>query len=206
MDYCSECTYLNPGNSKGDSKGYFYCERRDTYVLATTEHCYDYCRAYSRPDWCIKDLENRSVREQNGYDNPGCYITTVVCDVLGFEDNCVVLSDIRELREKYLSKNEKYKRLLVEYDILGPLIANSIACSPKKFEISKTIYDEVLVDAAKLINEKQYEKATNLYFGMTKGLLVGFGYGNEKVDEETIKNSDISTAGHGKQKSYGIIN
>ena len=200
MDYCSECTYLDPDKCKGDSKGLFNCEKRYDYVLATIEHCGSFCRAYSRRDWQIQNLYNRSDRERNGYDKPPCYITTIVCDTLGLEDNCEVLTHIRTLRDDILTKDEKYKKILVEYDVLGPLIACSIATSPRKLDIAKSLYDNVLIETSTLIKNKQYDSAVNLYFGMTKGLLIGFGYGDLKVDKEVIDNADISLAGHGKQK------
>lgn len=200
MDYCSECTYLVPDKCKGDSNGLFYCEKRYDYVLGTSEHCSDFCRAYSRKDWEIKEIYNRSDREKNGYDKPNCYITTIVCDALNLNDNCEVLTTIRNFRDNILTKDEKYKRILVEYDILGPLIACSIASSPKKLKISKHLYDNVLLEIYNLIQYKKYNQAIKLYIGMTKGLLIGFGYGNLQIDEETISKSEISLAGHGRQK------
>ena len=56
MDYCAECTYLDPSKYKGSCNGLFYCEKRYDYVLGHTEKCGDFCRAYSRSYYRINDI------------------------------------------------------------------------------------------------------------------------------------------------------
>ena len=198
MDYCGECTYLVPDKCKGYSNGYFYCEKKDTYVLASTEHCYDYCRAYSRPDYIARELQNRSVREKNGYDSSSCYITTIVSNILGYKDNGYVLNILRNFRNNYLQENNIYKSLLVEYDIIGPLIAKDIYNSPNKEEIAFNLYEHILKNIVIEIEQGNYENAIKLYKGMTYGLKVCFGYANKNIDPAIISSKDIKESGHGK--------
>lgn len=200
MDYCSECTYLVPDKCKGNSNGYFYCERQGSYVLATTEHCYNFCRAYSRSSDISHELEYRSNREKNGYDNSSCYITTIVSDILGYQDKGYVLNMLRNFRNNYLQKDNNYKELLVEYDIIGPMLAKDINNSPNKQEIAYNLYENILKNVVIEIEKGNNKEAIRLYKAMTYGLKVCFGYANKTIDPAITANQNIALAGHGKVK------
>ena len=41
----------------------------------------------------------------------GCYITTIVCDVLGLDDDCSLLNNLRSFRDNILQKDAKFTPL-----------------------------------------------------------------------------------------------
>lgn len=47
-------------------------------------------------------------------------------------DNNIYLETMRNFRENVLQKDEKYKSLLVQYDIIGPKIAQYLMLDPLK--------------------------------------------------------------------------
>ncbi len=46
--YCSDCTYLNPKDTKGGNKGFCKCSKKKTHVLANMPRCEHFQEAYSR--------------------------------------------------------------------------------------------------------------------------------------------------------------
>lgn len=70
--------------------------------------------------------ENRKDNQIEELNSQGCYITTVMCDILGYSDHCFVLNEMRNLRNNVMKKDEKYFDILSECDIIGPVIAKYI--------------------------------------------------------------------------------
>ncbi len=145
----------------------------------------------------------------------GCYITSIVCDVLGYSDNCDVLTTLRNFRNNVLQKDEKYISLLYQYDTLGPLIADSIADNyvdnrkrgyyPAKSimgqylqSCDKTfirgIYDSFILPIVGFIKNGDNDKAVSQYIRMTSFLQECYGI---DYDEEIPSNYDFQNGGHG---------
>ena len=99
---CGKCVnYSFTGNN---SKG--YCSWYKTYYY---------------PDDSCTHQKNRYEPQQ------GCYLTTIICNKLGYSDDCFVLNTLRSFRDNVMQKNIEYKDMLMEYDTLGPVIAQNIA-------------------------------------------------------------------------------
>ena len=130
----------------------------------------------------------------------GCYITTIICQKLGLEDDCAVLNSLRNLRDNVMQKNEKYFGLLYEYDTVGPQIANMISEDQEtEQELWISIYNFYLSPTATFMNENQPEQAINRYQEMV-GSLKEY-YGIREDIKEIPKDYDIKQAGHGKVKT-----
>lgn len=129
----------------------------------------------------------------------GCYITTIVCDVLGLDDDCSLLNNLRSFRDNVLQKDAKFTPLLMEYDSIGPEIALLIK---KDYEESKDdtlwkkYYDTYLVGTEQLVKENNYDGAINKYVEMVQVLKTYFGL--DKVTSRNIAQYDFSNGGHGK--------
>lgn len=129
-----------------------------------------------------------------------CYITTMICNVLGYEDDCSTLNTLRDFRDHFLQKDSKYSELLMEYDSIGPTIAY---CIQKEYQETKEkkmwiqFYNFYLSPTANLIREKNYEEAISRYKEMVHSLREYYGLTDLK---EKIPNYDISQGGHGKLK------
>ena len=198
MDYCSECTYLRENDYKGNCNGLFYCERRYDYVYGNNPKCGSFCRAYSRSDYKIKDISIKGEQEQNY--SSGCYLTTMVSSILGFSDKGYVLSQLRKFRNNVLQNNLDYKELLVQYDIIGPKIAEQLYLDPNKNIVANGLYQNILLKVVKEIELGNIDIAVRLYKGMTYGLQVCYGLAEQKIDPAFIQSSNIKESGHGKVK------
>lgn len=144
-----------------------------------------------------------------------CYITTIVCNILGYPDDCDVLTTLRDFRNNVLQKNKKYSSLLFQYDTLGPMIASKIEDNnvdnrkrgyypPKSImaeylqSCDKTfirgIYDSFLLPIVGFIKNGFYDKAVSQYIKMTRFLQECY-----EIDyaEEMPGNYDFQRGGHG---------
>lgn len=162
-NYCGECAHLETdGACKwGDE---YYCEETCKYTSIKKTAC---SRFIPKPD--------------KGYKRAGCFITTMVCTILGLEDNCEVLESLRDLRENYLKQNSKGIEILMRYDQVGPVISGYIYNENPLY--IKVIYDNILVPCAKMVQNKNYEVATTLYLSMIDILEARYNLRDRVIDK-----------------------
>ncbi|MBO5138312.1 MAG: hypothetical protein J6B89_01560 [Bacilli bacterium] len=173
INRCGDCEYYQMPRNKYD-KG--YCEYYNTY--------------YYPEDSCNhqKPMTNVST----------CYITTMVCNVLGLEDDCEVLLNLRSFRDNILQRNISYIPILMEYDTIGPEIAKSINEEYRETNdqtICKGMYNKFLVPTSEMIAAKNYQGAIRKYMEMVQVLKEYYGI---QTPQQIIENYDNSQGGHGK--------
>lgn len=195
---CGECTYLDLDT--GDIYGKFYCDKKWERHLATDPECGSFCRAYSRDSGTIKN----AYRYSNDHSSSGCYLTTILCNILGMCDNNIFLQTMRNFRKNVLQENEKYKSLLVEYDIIGPKIAEYLINDPAKETIAHNIFVQYIVPIINLINTKQYSLAVIFYMNMVNSLKTIYNLNCLSISTLEIENADIKESGHGIYKTKKI--
>jgi len=193
MAICAECTYLDL--SDGNSYGAFWCNNKCERHLATDPECGRFCRAYSRSDSTIKNAIDCSNSHNN---SGGCYLTTMLCTILKMNDNNEYLETIRAFRNNILQKNDKYKQILVEYDIIGPEIAKILNNDPLKEKIAEVYFYKYIKPIKFLIENNKYDEAVNLYVIMTNSLKNLYGLNSYSITIDEIDNADIEKSGHGK--------
>lgn len=155
-------------------------------------HCYD-CSALDNSDVNRYDSNERWCSEYRKYVNPndsacstrfrndeaknpssnyssGCYLTTITCEILGMEDDSEILTTLRMFREEYLKKNEKYHDLLCEYDIIGPVIAESIRKCTKPDVVAKYLLETFIQPTVTCIQEERVDLAIAIYSNMVNDL------------------------------------
>lgn len=121
---CKDCMNMNLNDRWSQDSSKAWC----------SEH-----RAYYDPNdrACSNHFDNDFKR------NPGsseaCYLTTIVCDILNFSDDCIYLETLREFRDTVMKPNEALLPILYEYDIVGPVIADKIREDEQKESISKSL-------------------------------------------------------------------
>ena len=194
---CGECTYLNIDPGKGDLYGKFPCEKKWEYHLATDTECDRFCTAYNRDYSSIKNAWNYSNEHSS---SGGCYLTTMLCNILKMPDNNVYLETMRKFRKDVLQKEEKYSSILVEYDIIGPKIANALNNDSQKELIAQKYFDSYIPAIIYNIHNKNYDNAVFIYKTMTNLLKSFYGLGNINVTTLEIENADIKESGHGIYK------
>jgi len=190
MAKCVDCTYLDINYGANDS-GAFWCDKRCERHLATDPSCGSFCEAYSR-DYNTK---KNALECANNNSGGGCYLTTMICKVLRLPDNNIYLQTIRNFRDNYLKQEKKYKKLLVEYDIIGPQIASVLENDPV---ICKLYFDRYVRGICTLIQRKDYDLAIKQYVIMTTSLKNFYGISDHALTVEAINNADFENSGHGR--------
>lgn len=104
----------------------------------------------------------------------GCYITTIVCDILGFSDDCTTLMVLRKFRDNIMKHDNKYHSILEEYDRLGPRISECISKDMEKQELAQRLYNKYLIPTTQLINNHQYTEAVSCYKQMVNELKIKY--------------------------------
>lgn len=194
---CAECTYLNINEGKGDLYGRFPCEKKWEYHLATDPECSRFCKAYSRDYNSIQNAISYSKSHSSG---GGCYLTTMLCNILKMPDNNIYLETMQNFRKNILQKDEKYKSILVEYDIIGPKIAEALNNDPQKELIAQKYFNSFIPAIIFNINNKKHDDAILIYKSMTNLLKSFYGLYNIDVTTLEIDNADIKKSGHGFYK------
>lgn len=174
--------------------GDYWCDKKDCRVDNDTYR--RYCRDYN--------YSNCPIFKKS--DSSGCFITTVVCDILGNEDNHEILNNLRKFRDEVLQKDEKYYEILKDYDNIGPYLADYIANDRDSVTIANTVYNNMILPVNELILNKEYEMAVSKYQLMVMSLIEYYSL-RELYDE--LKSNDYGyledefvpmCAGHGKRK------
>lgn len=153
-----------------------------------------YCKDYNYSSCVVYRKENPV---------SGCFITTVVCNILHKDDNEELLNNFRSFRDNVLQKNEKYFEYLQDYDNIGPVIADRLYKDKDREKMAKGLYDIALVKINNLIKDKKYDEACEKYHIMTLSLINYYGlkhvYNLGKDSGEYSRDFNAETAGHGRK-------
>lgn len=184
------CTYYSfKGGLFG---GDYWCDKKKCAVDENTY--YKFCRDYSYSSCPIYKQGSGS----------GCFITTVTCEILGCQDDSLVMNDLRSFRDNVLQKDSKYYDILKEYDVIGPKLADCIRNDKDKNEMAKGLYQNVLLPVHQDIQDNNYNAAVEKYYLMTLMLINYYGlkhvYNNIKDNDYGYDNFEPSLAGHGRVK------
>ena len=137
------------------------------------------------------------------YISGGCFITTIVCNTLGMEDNVSYLETLRSFRNNILQKNDEYKDILATYDVVGPIISCNLDHDKNRLQICKNLFDLGILNVCKFLENGEQDKAIELYTDMTNLLIQGYGI-TETYDCDYLNNMDMSKAGHGKRLVHKV--
>lgn len=170
--------------------GDYWCDKKNNEV---NDDIYSkYCKGYYY-DECIIYKSNQ--------DSGGCFLTTIVCEILGRGDKDPVLETMRKFRNEVLQKDEKYLSILCDYDNMGPLLAYKLDNDPLREQIAGKLYQNSLVKIANSIENKNYVEAIKLYQGMTLFFINFYGFSNLYEEHRKIvidlNNLNKKELGHG---------
>ena len=188
--YCASCTYMG---EDADTDGNYYCSRKGKRMPANTPRCYDHCEAYGRSNYARENMYENSQQHQSS----GCYLTTIMCNILGYPDDNYYLQTLRSFRDNVLKQNVKYYPLLRTYDVIGPTIALELSKDKNKETIAKALFNHYITRAVTAIEENKTQEATNIYVAMTKVLASKYNI-NTQIITINPEEIDITTLGHGK--------
>jgi len=179
MSKCGECINIDWKSKSSYIDNSYWCSELKKYVKPT-----DYsCRYF---------VQDKSQKVESS----GCYITTIVCDILGYEDNCELLQLLRKFRDTTLKTNAEYLPLLFEYDTIGPVISECIKNEKNNDVIALGLLKHFLLPCAKLIKEEKIEEAIDVYKNMVTYLHDEFNL--SYMDIVIPKEFDYETLGKGR--------
>jgi actin-related protein len=127
----------------------------------------------------------------------GCYLTTIMCQILNYADDNYYLQTLRNFRDNVLKQDVKYYPLLLTYDVIGPMIAYHLSQDKDKEIIAKTMFEKYIIPSVNAIEENKTSIATNIYVAMTNVLAEKYNI-NTKIITIEPHTIDINTLGHGK--------
>lgn len=201
MATCSECTFLNLEKEYESYDCKYWCEKWNEWKYADEAECFGYCHAYGRSDSVSSSYRKRSQESRNS--SSGCFITTIVCNILKKEDNNTDLNKLRDFRNNVLQKDKKYLGLLITYDIVGPMISKELYEDPNRVQIATNLYNLGIKKVVDYLDINDYHKAIDLYINMTQLLIDGYNITKPTIDKNIAKNVPINQLGHGKQYTIG---
>lgn len=117
----------------------------------------------------ISSQQQQTNRAQIKANSKGlCHITTIVCDVLGYADDCSVLEKLRHFRDTWLK--EFYPFHLAEYHTIAPAIVLKIQAleSNAKHVFCQSLYDNYLALAVAALDADKPAEALSIYVAMVK--------------------------------------
>jgi len=163
-NYCGDCELLGRKDS-------------DTYKNWMTGKITYKCHKSGK----YKEYNDKACNDFKGYKKTGnykpseCYITTIVCEILGYEDHCELLNTLRDFRDNYLKKDlNNYLPILQEYDFIGPIISDCIRNMDDNKIFSLLIMSSYLIPCVNEIKNENYENAIRIYKEMVLLLVSNF--------------------------------
>ncbi len=169
-------------------QGDYYCNKKQDYV--NSDVYYRYCRNWSYDECPIYKQMSSS----------GCYLTTIVCQILGKRDNDIVLEKLRWFRDTIMYNDRNYDKLLLGYDVIGPMIASCLASDRDNKAIANYLYNAILMMICKKLEEGEVDRSVEIYRVMTLSL-VNY-YGLKKVYNSIDAANDTGVligTGHGRK-------
>lgn len=184
-NFCSECAlYDSNGTPKwGDEH---YCSKKGKYLKPTTSACSSFVKNNAK----------------EGYQRAGCYITTIVCNILGYPDDCNLLVTLRDFRENYLKQNSEYLPLLIEYDQIGPIISDSIVNDPDAKITAIENTRNFLIPCVEAIKAGNLDKAIEIYKSLV--LLLKLKYALLRTPIDYTISKPLETLGKGRIRTAPI--
>lgn len=178
----------------------YHLDRNDTYK----EWFSDKIQYKCKEKYCYKKLDDsacgsfKELRTTGSYTPSGCYITTIVCDVLGYPDNCELLCVLRNFRDKILKKDPKYVPLLLEYDSIGPKICECITSERMNDRLCLGLLKYFLVPCVVLIKKQKYDEAIEVYKNLVMHLNDNYDLG--PINVNNTQEYDIDVIGKGRTR------
>lgn len=175
-EYCGTCTKLDK-NSKDYWDNGYYCPEIRKYVMENRQACPYYVK-----------------KAPGGYTPTGCFITTVICEILNFSDDCEILTTLRAFRENYLKQSTEGQMLLQEYDQIGPIISENLKQDGSLIAVYLT--NEYLIPCISYIKDNNYKEAIKCYKNMVHRLIKEYNLEDISVDYK--RNTPLEELGKGR--------
>lgn len=132
--------------------GDYYCIKQEKTIDSDTY--YKYCRNYDYRDCPIYKHQSSS---------GGCYLTSACTAARGLPDECYELQTLRRFRDEWLKKQPDGVLLIARYYEIAPKIVAAIDAREDRQDVYKGIYEELVLPCVKMIKDKNFQIALELY-------------------------------------------
>lgn len=191
---CGTCPNFD-WNNKESYATRFRCEGICRYVSPWDKQYYcNHKKSYSG---------NSNESTNNSYTPGGCYITTLVHNILGYSDDCELLRTFRMFRDNVLKCDFNYIDLLFQYDIIGPQISDKLRDKKDNYNFSLQVCHNYLIPCIKAVKEGFISEAVRIYNNMLTYLCTTFNI--ELVKPEQSLKYDMLNLGKARQRKLGNI-
>ncbi len=116
-------------------------------------------------------LKTIVVISENGHINTkqegDCFISTIICNKLKKDDNCVELNTLRQYRDNYIKNLDGGENLLSEYKAISKELAPKLEKITNN-EYFQSIYNKHIIKILSNIDSSKYEIALENYKLMLK--------------------------------------
>lgn len=179
-NYCGECAFydINGPVKWGNEQ---YCNKKGKYYPQNRPACENFVKS------------NR----KEGYQRAGCYITTIIRNILGYSDNCDLLETLREFRENFLKQHQEYIGLLLEYDQIGPVISQHLEDDIDSPIEATQVLNSFLLPTFQSIKMHDYKSAVQIYQQMVLFLKLKYYMIKDSIVDYNQRYS-IETLGKGR--------
>lgn len=193
---CGTCTYWDASSIDNSNKS--YCSSKGKFVkFSYNEFCTNLKYEKSKDSNRIKQVYQKVYNNCNP--KVGCYITTMIVNILGKDDDCVELKLLRKFRNCFLQTNQEYTSILAEYDIVGPKIANCLEQSEENEKLAEFVYKTFIKPTCDFVILGDYNNALKLYVFMVEYYKKVFNLDNISLDDIDLyeSNTTLDERGHG---------
>ena len=178
--YCRECVCMDLKDRNRYDSNEAWCSAWRKYFNPNDKACSRYFQY------------DESKKNTSG----GCYLTTIICDTLGMPDNGYALKTLRDFRNNYMLNHPETYPMLIEYDVVGPKIANALNHDPCKTIIAYDLYQTHILPIIDEIIFKNFNEAIRKYQDMTNKLKNFY-----QIDTTIVRKLDIKIKTLGKARA-----
>lgn len=144
--------------------------------------------------YCDNSLKYKEcpIYKEKTSSNPPCYLTTAMCNILGYEDDCFILNTLRNFREFYMKSSEEGLTLLDDYNTVGPIIAKNLENDKDNTFKAKIMLYFYILPAINSMKKDNYDEAIELYKDMTINLMHTYNIERNLLKSEKIIGSSTT--------------
>lgn len=172
-DKCGGCINYNITNLRDAYNDGYPCVARRNKRLAFDDSCTSQREDRRRTDKDIKKAFEAMEAKYGRY-KPHSYsawhIMTAVCNILGIDEYQEYLATGVYFREEVLQKDLRYLGLLVQYDMLGRLVANSLWQDEQKEVVAYELFVNYLKPFCENVQNNNVDAALGRYTEMYERL------------------------------------
>lgn len=131
-----------------------------TLLIEKTYNLDGFAKDYNKS---LKILNYEKNRKESKQCEPGCFISTAVCEHIGLTDDCWELRSLRKYRDEVLSHEEEGSVLIERYYAAAPSIVAAIQASKHSKKILNSLYWRYILPCSVLVRLKLYSQSKKRY-------------------------------------------